>query len=442
MMLGLLASVVAADAASSVDLRRARSKTPAEAFKGEGHAGMVTQLNRQLESTPGLKTKVCSEFGVDDIVNIQKSMLSKMDATLNDIYVESDDNRRLMVFGRETADPNTILALWQEEAALLKEHPSLHDVARDGKCHETVMWWVHHLSTTSRSELLGNMTLPLLQTTLHSRAPFWDLAPKPVVNKVMDNYKAGIGCSACHATASSGNTEATVWPSEVKYTATGHGAFPFWDNTGPGCQYCDPSVSNSAAVEVHYSDSLRSELLMHASCGDMSWTGSAKAPKNSPCNHIFTPDQGAFIYTPTSALNTEADGEFCCRTYGAGDSQFPGAVPKNWMRSMSYGGVQSGYVGDHYSGDIKVYTSTISPGLSFWYFESADGKPVDQGEGCYQPGASTKKACGYMMPIMVWHEFDQFEEASWSATDFEVPAVCKSTTISCTAPGGERLFSV
>merc|ERR1711862_440341 len=82
--------------------------------------------------------------------------------------------------------------------------------------------------------------------------------------------------------------------------------------------------------------------------------------------------------------------------------------------------------GDHYSGDIKVYTSTISPGLQFWYFESVDGKPVDQGEGCYQPGAATKKACDYMMPIMVWHEFDQFEEASWSASDFEVPEVCKT----------------
>merc|ERR1712151_509315 len=134
------------------------------------------------------------------------------------------------------------------------------------------------------------------------------------------------------------------------------------------------------------------------------------APKNSPCNHIFTPDQGAFIYTPTSALNTEADGEFCCRTYGAGDSQFPGAVPKNWMRSLTYGGVQSGYVGDHYSGDIK---EPSVPAFSFGTLK------VLMASLWIKVKDATKKACDYMMPIIVWHEFDQFQEASWSATDFE-----------------------
>jgi len=257
-----------------------------------------------------------------------------------------------------------------------------------------VMWMVHHIADASKNVLKTQHTLPLLpvRDTAHQQSDFAGAAPKSVVKRVYEGYYTGIGCSSAHASGQTAlNSESTVWPDEVLYAATGHGAFPFWDNGGPGCSHCDPSVDNSADLKVKWSSKLNSENLMHSSCGDMSWTGYSNAPNKSPCNHLFTPDEGAFIYTPKTALSEEADGKFCCRSVPAGSDQFPGAVPKDWMRSMHYWGTNGPYQGDHYNGSIKIYWAT-SAGLDFWYYETPDGKPVEQGEGCYFPGIH-KKTC-------------------------------------------------
>merc|ERR1712083_1172904 len=92
-----------------------------------------------------------------------------------------------------------------------------------------------------------------------------------------------------------------------------------------------------------------SEILMHAKCGDMTWTGSSGAPKESPCNLIFTPQ---------TSLGPDADGKFCCRSIPAGSSQFTGAVPRDWMKTAKYAGTYSDFSGDHYSGPIKMFTWT------------------------------------------------------------------------------------
>merc|ERR1719231_1656196 len=104
----------------------------------------------------------------------------------------------------------------------------------------------------------------------------------------------GLGCDQAHAAQSQAkNSKYVEWPEELTYTALGHGAFPFWDNGGPGCSHCDPSVDNSARIKTKWSSKLNSENLMHESCGDMSWTGGSNAPNKSPCNHLFTPDESA-----------------------------------------------------------------------------------------------------------------------------------------------------
>jgi len=175
---------------------------------------------------------------------------------------------------------------------------------------------------------------------------------------------------------------------------------------------------------------------MHEKCGDMSWTGSSGAPKNSPCNHIFTPDQGAFIYTPSTSLEPESDGKFCCKSVSAGSSMFPGAVPRDWMKTATYAGSYSGFSGDHYTGTIDMFTWGEG-GLDFWYYAQPDGTPVQQGEGCYQPAGKKPQACQKMMPIVLYHDFDPatFKNASFTKSDFTVPDVCKNTKVSCSIPG-------
>ena len=72
-------------------------------------------------------------------------------------------------------------------------------------------------------------------------------------------------CSSCHSNKDvvKANTEAKAWPMSLSYNATAFGAFPFWDNTGPGCTYCNPAVDNAARLSVIYDADLNSELLMH-----------------------------------------------------------------------------------------------------------------------------------------------------------------------------------
>ena len=112
---------------------------------------------------------------------------------------------------------------------------------------------------------------------------------------------------------------------------------------------------------------------------------------------------------------------------------------------MNYWGTTSGqtFPGDYYQGDVKIYWSTTF-GVDFWYYEDTSGNPIEQGEGCYFPGVDKKTACQYELPIMLWHDYDPatFKATPHSADEFAVPQVCKTTTVSCSAPGGSAAANV
>lgn len=59
---------------------------------------------------------------------------------LQEIYTKTEDNRRLAAAGKLAEDLKDLEALWADEKKSVEEHPQLHDVVRDGKCHEAVMW--------------------------------------------------------------------------------------------------------------------------------------------------------------------------------------------------------------------------------------------------------------------------------------------------------------
>jgi len=145
-------------------------------------------------------------------------------------------------------------------------------------------------------------------------------------------------------------------------------------------------------------------------------------------------DQGGFIYTPKTSLAPEADGKFCCRTVKKGSTTFTGAVPRDWMKTATYAGTYDSFKGDHYSGAIKMFTWQQA-GLYFWYYAKPDGSPVQQGESCKNPAGKKPVACSKMMPITLYHDWSDFRNATFTASDFTVPDVCKSTTVSCAIPG-------
>jgi len=110
------------------------------------------------------------------------------------------------------------------------------------------------------------------------------------------------------------------------------------------------------------------------------------------------------------------------------------------MKGLTYAGTASNFKGNYYSGEVKMFTYSIGPGLQFWYYASPDGLPVEQGEGCYQPnGQFPSRSCSG--PVVLFHDWNQssFRETTWVASDFAVPAVCQSTSVMCSAPGGSSL---
>ena len=318
---------------TDADMRRAVAKIPGSHLRGVGFGDMVQKLNAQLRHTRGLKTAACSEFTVPELQDIQRVIFAARDPKFEQVFQETEDNRRLGAFGSLTTKLAELEKLWSEEREVSAAHPVLHDVARDGKCHEVVMWFIHHLTDATKQQMSAMIKLPLLAAGApHTADSLKQQVPDSLTSsttRVLHSYTQGIGCSACHASgATAGNTESKVWPESLSYNATGYGAFPFWDNSGPGCSYCNPSITPGQQIAVKYSAKFNSEMLLHSKCGDMSWTGAKNAPNGTACNHLFNAGEGAFIYTPDAALSpTAASGDkaFCCRSYKAKDSQFPGA---------------------------------------------------------------------------------------------------------------------
>ena len=422
-------------------------QVPREHLMGNGVKDMYQKMNVALAATEGLDTRDCEDFSVQELTDILSLLFSMRSPEFEKTYRTTDDNRRLQANGVYSDSLDELKAMWAEEAAIVAKNPALAEVSRDGRCHDAVMWFTHHLTADRKEELMHSgaidFVLPLMPKAQlpYSKAQYRGSAAEDAIELVFNSYGDSASCAACHASGqAAGNSESFVWPSSLSYNATAYGAFPFWESGGPGCSSCDRTIDTPGTLVVKYSGTLNSELLMHSSCGDMSWTGESNAPNGSPCNHIFNSSLGAFIYTPKSSLSPEADGEFCCRTYSAGDSNFPGAVPQDWARSMTYWGNNTGYHGAYYTGEIKIYWSQVL-GVDFWYYESIDGYPLEQGEGCYFPGVHNKTTCDDPTPVLLWHDYnpasvDWDNGESVDESYFEVPEVCQTTTVDCSGPGG------
>merc|ERR1712023_252025 len=60
--------------------------------------------------------------------------------SLDDVYQKANDNRRIR------ATLSELEKTWQSLKSQATSE-KLQSMARDGHCHEAVMWYVHHLST-------------------------------------------------------------------------------------------------------------------------------------------------------------------------------------------------------------------------------------------------------------------------------------------------------
>lgn len=159
------------------DLIRAQTKIPGPAYKGSTFAQMSHTLNKHLY-TMGASSPVkfnvvpCSSLELLELYEIQTAIWSSMNPVFQDIYEAKQDNRWLRVRSLEELkrtmdhEVNQLGALTGDQT----DFNQFYNMTRDGKCHETVMWYIHHLSKSAKQEIarkFPDFAIPDLPSVRH-----------------------------------------------------------------------------------------------------------------------------------------------------------------------------------------------------------------------------------------------------------------------------------
>lgn len=110
------------------------------------------------------------------------------DPQLDDIYHQSQDKRRMQ------KDISSMSKEWEELNAEAAANPELARMHRDGHCHEAVMWYVHHLSESSKAAIKDKAELPLLSNFHHNV-----LESHPRAERLQRAYEEKVSCASCHS---------------------------------------------------------------------------------------------------------------------------------------------------------------------------------------------------------------------------------------------------
>lgn len=181
--------------ASKRDTTRAKTFKPRSQYRGDNFEAMSTTLNAWLQRTPA-SFKACSSFSATELQKLQAMLYLLRDPRLDDIYRANNDNRQIV------ATQADLKATWKELNALVEAHPdakAMHEIHRDGHCHEAIMWYVHHLSEDVRKLLIQEgVTFPLLPDVRHmcsGEATMRDEAHA----RICAAYEDKVTCQSCHS---------------------------------------------------------------------------------------------------------------------------------------------------------------------------------------------------------------------------------------------------
>jgi hypothetical protein len=136
--------------------------------------------------TLSIPTVPCANFTLEELNQVQDAIIDAMSPEFNKVYVDAKDNRALRFSVEER------YAFWEKEVALVKENPDYYTMTRDGKCHETVMLFIHHLTNDMKEEVGQLTSLPLLPPKSHR-------GTMNVHHPLSKGYKMQASCFDCHA---------------------------------------------------------------------------------------------------------------------------------------------------------------------------------------------------------------------------------------------------
>ena len=287
---------------------------------------------------------------------------------------------------------------------------------RDAKCAEALMHWTHHVPAGGKDTLINEqaVSIPTLPVFNSTHAEHED---KHVSHVYASSYTCQTGHGMTAAGVDGSDHILPHWPTEVHYTGTGYGAYPFWQGGEGG--------GSSGPIEVYWSEKQAAERFYHEGCY-MDEVGYGSG--STPCYHLMTGVLGeakGYLYS--------ADGEFCCESTGKPEDLAP--PQSDFMDEMTLESTESVKTA-YYEGDAYHYVETLGNSeavTAFWYTTTLDGYPLQQGEGGYDSDSASGKG------IFIYHEYNHtsFLAEAGQAIDpsiFAVPDVCKTSSNTCAFP--------
>lgn len=182
------------EAATVSDLQRARTKIPRSTHVGSHFTDMSNKLNGFLTKYP--TTKECDQWRAEELQQFQTLMLMMRSSEMDDVYRASGDRRQLR------GDESEHGERWEQLTKLASElGGNFEKMQRDGHCHEAVMWFVHHISETTRMKLAAMLAIPLLPQAKHDC---------DAGETLCDEYLKQVSCQDCHADSTAPTNEVVV----------------------------------------------------------------------------------------------------------------------------------------------------------------------------------------------------------------------------------------
>jgi len=386
---------LARQGAAQSDLVRAQLRSQPGRLAGSSPQEIADKINRHMQKS-GIATRECDEHSLEELNNIVRAIFKQgVSEDLEQVYQRNADGR-----SRRFSSLADYERVWEEET---HSETLLH-----AKCFEIVELWAHHMTDADKRAFDG--VLP--------EVPVFD------AKKAEDaTYAATTSCQTGHAMKKGGDGSSSHewpdWPEQLHYTAKAHGAYPFWWGGG--------SDDGDSDLEVYWSETFGAEKFIHSSCtGQSSWL-------NGPCVHLY------FADGPVGYLYLQDESK-CCLTEpsssggGSGPSETLAPSQGTFWNTFTYKG-EVDFNGVYYQGKAKYYvlTGVNEPVREFWYFTDLDGKPVQQGEAGTGPTDQ-----GYPVSIghTIWHDYNpaSLNSAAFDTSVFDVPEVCKTTTLTCAFP--------
>jgi hypothetical protein len=366
---------------------------PRKQFKGHNYQEMNAVLNQHLLSS-GKAMRPCDDFTLSELHSVRTALFAAREPALAAVYEPKNDGRMMTVkSAQELVQQN------DHRQQIAEQDPSLVPMLRDGLCHETVMWFVHHLTEVARKKF--SKVIPAL----------------PVSENLQTESVSSFNltCQSCHVD----NSEVIdkpwpVWPEEWKYEALGYGAFPF---TLPVSGF-----EGSYHRTGWYSRKQMAQRIHHQNC-DLSKSGGPGHDKAVDCDVLFT---GGDIYVYTD--------QHCCRNVQNAETHNMLTERQDWQGVEDPAPVKIDYEGTYHQGAAMLYQHTDYS--TRWYVTTVKGLPVEKGESPMNDnimGNDHKHRCDVgsrenpPSDTCFWQEYDfnNFKVGPIDAHIFTLPEHCK-----------------